>query len=88
MAFWGKRKREEQERQDAADHVLSTKAQKALVAADERIRTTRDELAFASAELGDAATKDLRDGLDAVALHMREAFELHQLNHDHIPDTA
>ncbi|MGO1547536.1 hypothetical protein [Microbacterium gubbeenense] len=88
MAFWGKRKREEQERQDAADHVLSTKAQKALVAADERIRTTRDELAFASAELGDAATKDLREGLDAVALHMREAFELHQLNHDHIPDTA
>lgn len=87
MAFWGKRKREEQERQDAADQVLVVKAQKALVATDERIRTTRDELAFAQAELGDSATKDLRDGLDAVARHMREAFELHQLNHDDIPDT-
>jgi len=88
MAFWGRRKREEQQRQDAADQVLQAKAQKALVAADERIRTTRDELAFASAELGDDATTDLRQGLDAVAQHMREAFELHQLNHDHIPDTA
>ena len=87
MAFWGKRRREEQERQEAADQVLAIKAQKALVATDERIRTTRDELAFAQAELGDNATKDLRDGLDAVAKHMREAFELHQLNHDDIPDT-
>jgi hypothetical protein len=49
MAFWGRRKREEQERQDAADQVLAVKAQKALVATDERIRTTRDELAFAPA---------------------------------------
>ncbi|MTE22774.1 hypothetical protein [Microbacterium sp. ZXX196] len=87
MVFWGKRKRVEQEKQDAADADLAVRAQQALVAADERIRTTRDELEFASAELGDAATKDLRDGLDAVATHMREAFELHQLNHDHIPDT-
>lgn len=87
MAFWGKRRREEQKRQDAEDQVLAVKAQKALVATDERIRTTRDELAFAQAELGDGATQDLRDGLDAVARHMREAFELHQLNHDHIPDT-
>lgn len=87
MVFWGKRKREEQEQQDAADRDLAQRAQQALVATDERIRTTRDELEFASAELGETATKDLRDGLDAVATHMREAFELHQLNHDHIPDT-
>src|SRR5690606_38563963 len=87
MAFWGKRRREEQERLDAEDRGLAVKAQKALVATDERIRTRRDELDFAQAELGDGATRDLRDGLDAVALHMREAFELHQLNHDDIPDT-
>ncbi|WP_156762210.1 hypothetical protein [Microbacterium karelineae] len=87
MVFWGKRKRDQQEQQDAADADLALRAQKSLVETDERMRTTKDELAFASAELGDAATKDLREGLDAVARHMREAFELHQLNHDHIPDT-
>lgn len=87
MVFWGKRKREQQEQQDAADADLAGRAQKSLVDTDERIRTTKDELAFASAELGESATKDLREGLDAVARHMREAFELHQLNHDHIPDT-
>ncbi|WP_221585383.1 hypothetical protein [Microbacterium sp. G2-8] len=87
MVFWGKRKRDEQSERDAADENLAVHAQKSLVATDERIRTTRDELEFASAELGDAATKDLRDGLEAVAAHMREAFELHQLNHDHLPDT-
>lgn len=87
MVFWGKRKRAETEKQDAADKDLAVRAQTALVATDERIRTTLDELEFASAELGANATKDLRDGLDAVKQHMREAFELHQLNHDHIPDT-
>ncbi|MFT4235717.1 MAG: hypothetical protein QM607_12055, partial [Microbacterium sp.] len=85
--LWGKRRREEQERQAAADADLANKAQTALVTADERIRTTTDELAFAVAELGEAATKDLREGIDAVKKHMAEAFQLHQLNHDEIPDT-
>lgn len=59
-----------------------------MVAVDERMRTAADEVGFAQAELGDAATKDLRDALTAVREHMQEAFSLHQLNHDHIPDTA
>ncbi|MGI6879387.1 hypothetical protein [Microbacterium sp. gxy059] len=89
MAFWGKRKREEQTaQQQSEDQALAARAQRALVQTDERIRTTRDELAFASAELGPKATQDLREGLDAVTSHMGEAFQLHQLNHDDIPDTA
>ncbi|WP_029149296.1 hypothetical protein [Microbacterium indicum] len=90
MAIWGRRRREREQaeaQQQENDAVLARKAQNALVKTDERIRTTRDELGFAQAELGDAATKDLREGLDAVATHMREAFQLHQLNHDDIPDT-
>jgi DNA repair exonuclease SbcCD ATPase subunit len=82
--FWGKRKREEQ---DAADADLARRAEMAIVAADERVRLTADELDFAVAELGEGQTADLRTALEAVRTHLAEAFHLHQLNHDHIPDT-
>ncbi|MFD5601178.1 hypothetical protein ACFWHR_14110 [Leucobacter sp. NPDC058333] len=87
MAFWGRRDREAQEQQDASDAQLSQRARSALVAADERIRATGDELAFATAELGDDATAELKVGLESVRKHLSEAFQLHQLNYDHIPDT-
>ncbi len=86
--FWGKRKREEQAQQDAADADLARRAGAALVAADERIRTTSDELEFARMELGDDSVKGLSEGLSAVKTHLREAYQLNQLNHDEIPDTA
>ena len=85
--LWGKRKREEQAALDAQDAELARRARSALVAVDERIRTTTDELDFAVAELGEGATKDLRDALTAVRTHLGEAFHLNQLNHDEIPDT-
>ncbi|WP_169581640.1 MULTISPECIES: hypothetical protein [Microbacterium] len=84
--FWGKRKRE-QEELEAQDADLARRARSALVSADERVRVTTDELAFAEAELGPGSTKDLREALDAVRTHLAEAFHLHQLNHDEIPDT-
>ncbi|WP_296191656.1 hypothetical protein [uncultured Microbacterium sp.] len=85
--FWGARKREREAALTAADADLAQRAQSGLVQVDERIRTTRDELAFAEAELGPSQTKELREALDAVTEHLREAFQLHQLNHDEIPDT-
>ena len=85
--FWGQRKRDREEL-EAQDADLARRARTALVEADERIRVTSDELVFADAELGPEATKDLRDALAAVRQHMGEAFQLHQLNHDEIPDTA
>ena len=84
--FWGRRKREQDELQ-AQDADLARRAEQAIVAADERIRTSADELAFAAAELGDDMTADFRAAVDAVRTHMGEAFQLHQLNHDEIPDT-
>jgi len=84
--FWGKRKRD-QEELHSQDADLARKAQTALVSADERIRVTNDELAFADAELGPDSTKELREALGSVKQHMGEAFHLHQLNHDEIPDT-
>lgn len=86
--FWGKRKRdEEQAVVSAQDADLARRAQTALVAADERIRLTSDELVFAEAELGADATAEVREALEAVRTHLQEAFHLNQLNHDEIPDT-
>ncbi|MFE6965490.1 hypothetical protein ACFVAJ_10265 [Agromyces sp. NPDC057679] len=85
--FWGKRKRENLELQ-AQDADLAKRAGSALVAADERVRVTTDELAFADAELGHEATAELSEGLAAVREHLGEAFRLNQLNYDEIPDTA
>lgn len=84
--FWGKRKREQQEIAEA-DANLAREADIALVGADERLRVTNDEMAFAEAELGEEATAPLREAVDAVRHHLGEAFHLKQLNHDEIPDT-
>ncbi len=84
--IWGRRKRE-QEALAAQDADLARRAEQALVSADERIRSTSDELAFAEAELGESLTGDLKKALAAVRTHLREAFQMHQLNHDEIPDT-
>ncbi len=85
--FWGKRRREQEEAEARASDAARD-AQAALVAADERMRLTADEIVFAEAELGPASVQDLREALESVRVHMREAFQLHQLNHDEIPDTA
>jgi hypothetical protein len=84
--FWGTRKREREE-QAAQDADLARRARAMLVSTDERIRLTTDELAFAEAELGTEPTNDLREALASVRTHLAEAFHLHQLNHDDIPDT-
>ncbi|GAA3038786.1 hypothetical protein [Microbacterium dextranolyticum] len=84
--FWGSRKQERTQRAHE-DAELGRRADAALVAVDERLRTTGDELMFAELELGRDATRDLRDALDAVRTHLGEAFQLNQLNHDEIPDT-
>ena len=86
--FWGIRKSEDHTRQEAADDDLAFRARTAIVAADERIRTAEDELGFAVAEIGATVTRRLRDALEAVKNHLGEAFHLHQLNHDDIPDTV
>jgi hypothetical protein len=85
--IWGNRKKE-REAQSAKDAEETRRAGAALVAVDERIRTTSDELVYAEAELGTDATRPVREALDAVRQHLAEAFHLHQLNHDDIPDTS
>ncbi|GEP47987.1 hypothetical protein FVP74_04645 [Microbacterium saccharophilum] len=85
--IWGRRKREQEELQ-AKIAELGRRADSALVAADERLRTTADELLYAEIELGRDATSELRAAVAAVREHLGEAFHLNQLNHDEIPDTT
>lgn len=85
--IWGNRKKERAELA-AQDAELGRRADAALVAADERLRSTADELTFAEIELGTEPTADLRAALTSVRQHLGEAFQLNQLNHDEIPDTA
>ena len=70
------------------DADLSKRAGRALVAADERIRVAADELGFAEAQLGAAATTRLNEALVAVRRHLSDAFRLNRLNHDVTPGTA
>ncbi|MFT4279911.1 hypothetical protein [Microbacterium sp.] len=85
--IWGNRKKE-REAQAAQDAEETRRAGAALVAIDERLRTTSDELVYAEAELGTEAVRPVRDAIEAVRQHLAEAFHLHQLNHDEIPDTS
>ncbi len=88
MAGFRVRRRRGAQQLDVHDADLAKRAGRALVAADERIRVTADELGFAEAELGADATTQLSEALVAVRRHLSDAFRLNRLNHDAIPGTA
>ncbi|PZR51968.1 hypothetical protein DNL40_14225 [Xylanimonas oleitrophica] len=78
-------RRREQEQEHLAR--LEQEAGSALVRTDERVRLAADELGFALAQLGERETQDLAAAVDHARDRLREAFHLHQLLHDHVPDT-
>ncbi|GAA1735629.1 hypothetical protein GCM10009809_33530 [Isoptericola hypogeus] len=88
VAVWLRRRRTARERA-VSDELerLGTAAGSALVRADERARLAEDELSFAVAELGERDTADLAPLLRRARERLGEAFHLHQLLHDHVPDT-
>ena len=88
MAVFRVRRRRGAQQLDVHDADLAKRAGRALVAADERIRVTADELGFAEAELGADATAQLSEALVAVRRHLRDAFRLNRLNHEAIPGSA
>lgn len=66
---------------------LRTRAGAKLVAADDAIRASEQELDFAMASYGADAVGTFREDIDAAKEHMKASFQLqHQLD-DHIPDT-
>ncbi|MFL4475565.1 TPM domain-containing protein [Paeniglutamicibacter sp. MACA_103] len=66
---------------------LRTKAGSLLIAADDAIRSSEQEVGFAQAQFGEAAVKPFAEDIEAAKAHMSESFKLQQQLDDHIPDT-
>ncbi|TJY71297.1 TPM domain-containing protein [Arthrobacter sp. CAU 1506] len=66
---------------------LRKKAGSLLVAADDAIKSSEQELGFAMAQYGDKAVQPFRQDIAAAKSHMMESFKLQQQLDDHIPDT-
>ncbi|MGW9181992.1 TPM domain-containing protein [Agromyces sp. NPDC055661] len=66
---------------------LRRQAGSALVQADDAVKTSDDELGFAVASYGEAATADFKAALDGAKGKVAEAFSLQQQLDDADPDT-
>ncbi|MBE0008714.1 MULTISPECIES: TPM domain-containing protein [unclassified Arthrobacter] len=66
---------------------LRKKAGSLLIAADDAIKSSEQEVGFAQAQYGDAAVQPFVDDIAAAKTHMSESFKLQQQLDDHIPDT-
>ncbi|WP_460776275.1 TPM domain-containing protein [Microbacterium sp. GXF7504] len=66
---------------------LATRAAQALVQADDAVRTGQEELGFASAQFGDAATAQLQAALTEAQQDLDQAFRIRQQLDDGTPDT-
>ncbi|WP_051427650.1 TPM domain-containing protein [Arthrobacter sp. H20] len=66
---------------------LRKKAGSLLIAADDAIKSSEQEVGFAQAQYGDAAVQPFVDDIAAAKRHMSESFKLQQQLDDHIPDT-
>lgn len=66
---------------------LRKQADHLLVAADDSIRSSEQELGFAEAQYGSAAIATFTQDLSKAKEHLRESFKLQQQLDDEIPDT-
>nr|WP_201469426.1 TPM domain-containing protein [Microbacterium hydrocarbonoxydans] len=70
------------------DDQVQTQAGAALVQADDAITSSREELGFAVAQFGDAATSEFSGALETAKAKMSEAFDLKQKLDDEVEDTV
>ncbi|MGB9034041.1 MAG: TPM domain-containing protein [Paeniglutamicibacter sp.] len=66
---------------------LRTKAGSLLIAADDAIRSSEQEVGFAQAQFGEDAIKPFAEDIETAKTHMSESFKLQQQLDDEIPDT-
>lgn len=69
------------------DEQVQTQAGAALVRADDAITSSREELGFAVAQFGEAATAEFSGAVETAKAKMSEAFDLKQKLDDEIQDT-
>ncbi|WP_144877291.1 TPM domain-containing protein [Microbacterium sp. 1.5R] len=69
------------------DEQVQTQAGAALVQADDAITSSREELGFAVAQFGEAATAEFSGAVETAKAKMSEAFDLKQKLDDEIEDT-
>ncbi|MBW4041851.1 MAG: hypothetical protein HIU86_06940 [Acidobacteria bacterium] len=67
--------------------VLDQQASRALIALDDDLTTSEQELGFAVAEFGDVAAKPFSDALSTAKQRARDAFAIRQQLDDDIPET-
>ncbi len=70
-----------------SDKDLERKAGSALVQTDDAVTSSREELGFATAQFGDAATATFTEMVDKAEAKLSDAFSLKQKLDDEIPDT-
>lgn len=70
------------------DEQVQTQAGAALVQADDAITSSREELGFAVAQFGEAATSAFTGAVETAKAKMSEAFDLKQKLDDEIEDTV
>ncbi|WBM79357.1 hypothetical protein KIV56_13205 [Cryobacterium breve] len=83
-----RRRRRDREQAEAA--VVAERARAAaiaLVRADDQVGAATDELGFAVAQFGEAATRDFATALELSRRQLRDAFALQQKLDDSVPDT-
>ncbi len=66
---------------------LARRAASALVQTDDAVRTSEQELGFAKAQFGDAATVEFEQALELAKTNLTKAFTLKQQLDDSTPDT-
>jgi len=66
---------------------LQTQASSALVQTDDAVKTSEQELSFAKAQFGDAATVEFGRALEKAKSNLTEAFTLKQQLDDHVEDS-
>ncbi|MFK4760579.1 TPM domain-containing protein [Microbacterium sp. ZW T5_45] len=69
------------------DAQVETQAGSALVQADDALTSSREELGFAVAQFGDAATAEFSAAIETASAKMSEAFDLKQKLDDEVEDS-
>ena len=85
--FWKRKRDTPASPQVVTVEDLRVRAGKALVTADDAVRSASEELSYAQAQFGLSATDPFTEALETARGHLARSFELRKLLDDDIPET-